>query len=186
MLVRRSLLSAIAVLLLTSPALSQSISLTVPNYDFSTPYVAPVSPYAAAGFGSGNWQVSSPPAWWAYGSDAWYDQAGVFVNVPSEWIDNLVPSGGTLTHQQAAFVYDTPGLELSQTLSSTFQVGQSYQLTVGIAGGGGGMQLGSSMEIGLYYLDGNGNQDLLSMGTATVTNDDSDLSSGTRVVMSTN
>ena len=149
--------------------------------------MAPVSPYAAAGSGAGNWQVSSPADCLVGLWQRRLVRSGRSLrNVPSEWIDNLVPSGGTLTHQQAAFVYDTPGLELSQTLSSTFQVGQSYQLTVGIAGGGGGMQLGSSMEIGLYYLDGNGNQDLLSMGTPPSRMTTVTCRRVPRVVMSTN
>jgi hypothetical protein len=61
-------------------------------------------------------------------------------------------------------MFATPGLQLSQTLSSTFQVGQSYQLTVGIAGGSGeygAMAVGTPMQIALYYLDGGGNQVLV-------------------------
>ena len=116
----RSLFPAIAVLLLTSPALSQSVSIPIPNYDFASPYVADAPPYAVAGFT--NWVQSAPPAWWTadgYTTGQWIDTAGVFVNVPYEWIDNLVPSGGTTVHQQAAFMFSTPGLQLSQTLSST-------------------------------------------------------------------
>ena len=134
MLARRSMFSALAVLLLTSPALSQSTSISVPNYDFASPYVPDEPPYAAAGFS--DWVQSPPPAWWTadgYTSQQWADSAGLFVNVPYEWIDNLVPSGGTSVHQQAAFMFATPGLEISQVLANTFQVGTSYQLTVGIA-----------------------------------------------------
>ena len=66
-------------------------------------------------------------------------------------------------------MFSNPGLEISQQLPNTFQVGQSYQLTVGIEGGGYGMVLGCPMEIGLYYLDGGGNQ--VMVGTTTVLND---------------
>ena len=165
-----SLFSAFAVLFLTSPALSQSISIPIPNYDFASPYVPDLSPFAEAGVS--NWVQSPPPAWWTadgYSTLQWDDNVGVFVNVPSEWIDNLVPSGGTAVHQQAAFMFSAPGLELSQTLSTAYQVGASYQLTVGIEGGGEGMPLGVPMQIELYYLDGSGNQ--VPVGTTTVLND---------------
>ena len=170
MLARKSLFSAFAVLLLASPGLSQSISIPIPNYDFASPYVPDFSPYTVAGVS--NWVQSPPPAWWTadgYTTQQWDDNVGVFINVPSEWIDNLVPSGGTAVHQQAAFMFSAPGLELSQTLSTSYQVGTSYQLTVGIEGGGQGMPLGVPMQIELYYLDGSGNQ--VPVGTTTVLND---------------
>jgi hypothetical protein len=39
-----------------------------------------------------------------------------------------------------------------------FEVGYSYQLTVGIIGGGGGMKEGVSLQLGLYYRDDASNQ----------------------------
>ncbi len=170
MLARRTMLSALAVFLLASPAFSQPVSIPVPNYDFSSPNVANFPPFARAGVSV--WVQSPMPAWWiaaGYTAQDWTDSAGVFVNVPAKWIDNLVPTGGTSTHQQAAFMFSTPGLQISQTLSNTFQVGTSYQLAVGIEGGGQGMPPGTPMEIGLYYLDAGGNQ--VTVGTTTVLND---------------
>ena len=170
MFVRRSLFPALAVLLLTSQALSQSISLTVPDYDFSSP-TAPETGFAtqpSSSAGLGNWQVSPPPAWWAATgatSDQWYNQAGVFYNNPSyETINNLPGS-------QAGYIFATPGLQLSQTLSSTFQAGQSYQLTVALGGGSGEfgpMAIGCPIDLGLYYLDASGNQNIV--GTTEVLN----------------
>jgi autotransporter-associated beta strand protein len=167
MLARGSLISTLAVVFLASPALSQPVSIFVPNYDFSSPYVANLPPYALAG--ASVWQQSPQPDWWTGGSQGWKNSAGVFINVPKNWIDNLVPSGGTTVHQQSAFMFSTPGLQLSQTLASTFQVGASYQLAVGIEGGGYGMPLGTPMEIGLYYPDALGNR--IIVGTSTVLND---------------
>jgi hypothetical protein len=167
MSVRRSLLFVLAVSLLTSPALSASIP--VPDYDFSNP-TAPTTGFAtqpSTSAGLGSWQVSPPPAYWTSSGgsiDQWYDQAGVFYNNPSnKYINNLPGS-------QGGYLFATPGLELSQTLSSTYQVGQSYQLTVGIGGGSGEygpMQNGTPIDIGLYYLDGSGNQQFL--GTSEIT-----------------
>ncbi len=165
MLTRTSLFSAFVVLLLTSPALSDAI--TIPNGSFEGPFVANLPPYASANISI--WQKSPPPASWTYGATQWYNGAGTFVNVAYDWIDNLTPTGGTSVHQQASFMFSSPGLEISQQLTDTFQVGTSYQLTVGIQGGGYGMVLGCPMQIGLYYLDGGGNQ--VMVGTTTVLND---------------
>ncbi|MGA2035919.1 MAG: hypothetical protein ABSG68_27030, partial [Thermoguttaceae bacterium] len=121
MLARTSLFSAFAVLLLASPALSDSISISIPNYSFESPYVANASPYASANIS--DWQKSPPPASWTYGAAQWYNGVGTFVNVSFDWIDNLDPSGGTSVHQQAAFMFSNPGLEISQQLTNTFQVG---------------------------------------------------------------
>ena len=159
MFVRRSLFSAFALLLLTSPAFSGSIP--IPNYSFESPTVADVSPYASANIDV--WQKSPPPAYWTqlgYTSDQWYNSAGEFYNVPSPYIDNA-------DGNQVGFMFSNPGLELSQQLSNTFQVGSPYQLTVGIEGGGYGMSPGYPMQIGLYYLNG-GNQ--VMVGTTTVLN----------------
>ena len=168
MLARRTMLSALAVLLLASPALSQPVSIPVPNYDFSSPYVPPSTPYAHArrlGLGA----VKDARRVACDGLTAWQDAVGTFVNVPGQWITNLVPSGGTSVHQQAAWMFSDAGLQLSQTLSYSFQVGESYQLTVGIEGGGQGMPPGTPMEIGLFYYDAGGHQ--VMVGTKTVLND---------------
>ena len=159
MLSRRSLFSAFVVLLLASPALSDTISITIPNGNFVSP---DASSYVALP-GATNWQTSPPPNWWAgtgATADEWYQQVGVFYNNPGyEWIDNA----GT----QAAFMLDTPGLALSQQLTNTFQVGKSYTLSAGIAGGSGGMLQGTQMEFGLYYVDGSGNQQIFATTTVT-------------------
>ena len=66
-------------------------------------------------------------------------------------------------------MFSAPGLQLTQTLSTTFQVGESYQLAVGIEGGGYGMPPGTPMMIGLYYADAVGHP--IMIGTTTVRND---------------
>ncbi len=162
MFVRSSLFSSVALLLLASPVLSDSIS--VPNGSFEAPVVAPVNPYASPDMSV--WQKSPPPAWWAgtgATSDQWYQSVGEFYNLPFAPynVDNVDGS-------QAAYMFSNPGQEISQELSNTFQVGQAYQLDVGIQGGAGGMAVGCPMQIGLYYLDG-GNQ--VMVGTTTILND---------------
>ncbi|MGA2035920.1 MAG: PEP-CTERM sorting domain-containing protein [Thermoguttaceae bacterium] len=161
MFVRRSLFPALAVLLFASPVLSEMIP--IPNGSFEDPTVGNAAPYASPDMS--DWQKSPPPSWWAgtgASTDQWYQSVGTFLNVPFEPIDNV-------DGNQAAFMFSNPGLEISQQLTNTFQVGTSYQLTVGIAGGSYGMAIGCPMEIGLYYLDGSGNQ--VMAGTTTVVND---------------
>jgi len=141
----------------------------VPNYSFESPTVADVSPYAAPEIDS--WQKSPVPAWWT-GSGAsaeqWAECSGEFVNVP------FAPVAG-VDGDQLAFMFAVPGYELYQTLSNTYQVGKSYQLTVGIQGGGYGMPAGTpggvTMAIELYYPDAGGNR--IPVGSTTVTNNNS-------------
>ena len=163
MLARGSLLSALVVLpLLASPVLSAPIA--IPNASFESPYVDMVSPYATSSIS--DWQKAPVPAWWTgagYSAQQWTDSAGVFVNVPFQPIDNV-------DGRQAAFMFSPPGYELYQDLAATFVAGQSYHLTVGIQGGGYGMQLGVPMEIRLYYRDGDGNRVTIGATEATNTN----------------
>jgi len=136
--------------------------INVPNGSFESPYVDMVSPYATSTIN--DWQKAPVPAWWlglGYNAQQWSDSAGVFVNVPFAPIDNVYG-------RQAAFVFATPGVELFQDLTATFEVGQSYHLTVGIEGGGYGMLVGVPMEIRLYYRDGSGNR--VTVGAAIATN----------------
>ena len=134
----------------------------VPNGSFESPYVDMVSPYATSTIS--DWQKAPVPAWWlglGYSEQQWIDSAGVFVNVPFTPIDNV-------DQRQAAFMFATPGVELFQDLTATFEVGWSYHLAVGIEGGGYGMLVGVPMEIRLYYRDAGGNR--VAVGATIATN----------------
>jgi len=160
---RPSLPALLVLSLLSSPALPQAI--TVPNYSFESPALADAPPYAAPEID--DWQKSPVPAWWtAAGNSAeqWTDSAGIFVNV------SFAPVAGC-DGGQLAFMFSVPGYELYQTLSDTYQVGYSYQLTVGIQGGGYGMLVGCPMAIELYYPDASGNR--VPVGSTTVLNNNS-------------
>jgi hypothetical protein len=167
MLARGSLLSALIVLsLLAAPARSQS--LTVPNGSFESPYYAMVSPYAGPNIDV--WQKAPAPGWWTaagYSAEQWTDSAGIFVNVTNT--PGITPIDNC-DGRQLAFMFSVPGYELYQSLGTTYQVGQSYQLTVGIQGGGYGMQVGCPMAIELYYTDANGNRIPVGATQATNTN----------------
>jgi hypothetical protein len=141
---RSSVLPALFVLsLLVSPALAESIN--IPNGSFESPYLEVVAPYATSDIS--DWQKAPAPE--GYPADQWANAAGIFVNVPWAPVDNI-------DGRQLGFMFSNPGYELYQDLDATFSVDRSYRLTVGIVGGGYGMQLGCPMEIRLYYRDGDG------------------------------
>ena len=96
------------------------------------------------------WQMPPTPWWYdESGGYLWTQLTGVFLNLaPSDpdYIDNCDAN-------QAAWLFAVPEVELFQELTAIFEVGQSYRLTVGIFGGGGGMKDDVPIEIRLYYLD---------------------------------
>ncbi len=86
----------------------------------------------------------------------------VFLNDPPPATDNITNLDGN----QAAYVFGDQGMGLYQTLGSTYQVGASYQMTVGIVGQGGGMPDGAILQLVFYYLDAGGNMVPIATTTA--------------------
>ena len=163
MLARRSLFSAIAALLLTSPALSDSIPIPIPNGSFETPYVANAPPYASAGLSS--WQKSPAPAWWiasGYTSAQWNNSVGTFVNVSYDWIHKSIgaPGGFHVFYSRPGNLPTTDQHLPGRHIVPTHRGYRRWRLWHGA---------GCPMAIGLYYLDGGGNQ--VMVGTTTVLND---------------
>ncbi len=139
----------------------------VPNGSFESPYVPMEVPYATSVIS--DWQKAPAPGWWlgyGYTAQQWAETAGVFVNVPMAPIANI-------HERQAAFLFATPEVELFQDLDVPFEVGQAYDLTVAMQGGGNPaytppMRAGVTMEIRLYYRDDNQNR--VTVGSTVVTN----------------
>jgi hypothetical protein len=132
----------------------------VPNGSFEGPTVPNELPWAGPDIDT--WQKSAMPGWWlSTGQTAsdWYNLSGVFLNV-----------GGTagVEGNQAAFLFAAPGTSLSQDLTDSFQIGQSYHLTMAAEGGGYGMLLDVPMEIRLYYRDALNQPTVI--GAATILN----------------
>jgi hypothetical protein len=153
-------------------------TLVVPNASFESPAVAPVSPYANPEIDS--WQKSPQPAWYdpAQNSNTpWEYLMGEFYNVqfPGQFIDNCDAS-------QAAFIFALPQAALFQdydslsgtnagpthTFGAEFNVGSSYDLTVAVLGGGGGMKPGVSLQLSFYNRDLGSN--LATVAATTITN----------------
>ena len=130
----------------------------IPNASFESPETT----FASANIDS--WQKSAKPWWYDESGDfLWSQLMGVFLNVPAtepEHIDNC-------DGKQAVWLFAVPEVELFQDLTATFEVGQSYHLTVGIFGGGGNMKDDVPIEIRLYYRDVENNK--VTVGATTFT-----------------
>lgn len=145
----------------------------VPNGSFESPATTYVIPRVNL------WQKSpKPDSYDESGGFLWDQLAGVFLNTPPASADHL----DNCEARQAVYLFAVPQVALFQDYDSTdwshtaplhafeatFEVGKSYDLTVGINGGGGGMPVGSSFEISLYYRDGVSN--LVTVAATTITN----------------
>jgi len=130
----------------TNPACAETIY--IPNASFESPQTSFVSPDIDS------WQKSPTPWWYdESGGYLWSQLTGVFLNVPltdPEHIDNCDAN-------QAAWLFAVPEVELFQDLTATFEVGQSYHLTVGIIGGGN-MKDDVPIDVRLYYRDAEKNK----------------------------
>jgi hypothetical protein len=162
----------------------------VPNNSFESPVVPQVSPYAAPDIDY--WQKSAQPAWYNptnNNNTPWEYLMGSFFNVPfpGQFIDNCDGS-------QAAFLFAVPDAALlqdydtiygtntspSHAFNAKFNVGSSYDLTVGLIGGGGGMQQGVTFELSLYYHDASSN--MVPVAATSVTNTSSTFPTNTHFV----
>lgn len=140
---------ALTLLSLTT-SLASAASLDVPNGSFESPKPPqgfPASPFIDV------WQKSPQPQGIPLPSGISWDQlSGVFPNTAignSDHIDNMDGS-------QAAYIFAIPGVSLSQSLSAQFEVGQAYQMSLGILGGGG-ITEGSTFAFSLFFRDSNNN-----------------------------
>ena len=124
-------------------------TIDVPNPSFESPTTNFADPAI------GSWQKTAQPGWFdptTFGY-SWDQLSGVFLNTAvgqPDHIDNVIGS-------QAAFLFAVPTAGLTQDLAAPFGIGQSFELTVGLIGGGGNMPAGSILEIGLYYRDDGNN-----------------------------
>jgi len=146
-------------------------TITVPNFSFESPTTGFAGPTIDS------WQENPKPTSYVESSGfTWDDLTGVFLNDPpgsSDYLDNL-------DGPQAAYLFNVPQVGFFQDYNSvdyhnnppahafnaTYTVGKAYILTVGLNGGGGGMQEGSPLLVALYYRDAGGN--MVTIASATV------------------
>ena len=155
-----SLTAAAASLFVAMLSRAAAADLAVPNSSFESPTPPPGFPVNTQ---IDVWQKSAQPLGIPLpGGITWDQLSGVFPNTPvgaPDHIDNL-------TGNQGAYFFSIPGVGLSQELGSTFAIGNSYQLTIGILGGGG-ITEGSMFQFGFYYL--NEANSPVALNTSTIT-----------------
>src|SRR5262249_18766719 len=163
--------------LITAPV-SRAGAIFVPNASFEFPPAPQVAPCARPGLD--DWAKSPQPVWYDPAQNQntpWSYLMGCFYNVPfpGSFIDNC-------DGQQASFLFALPQAGLLQdydTIGGTntvpshgfnakFNVGSAYDLTVGLIGGGGGMQPGVMLQLSLYYRDASSN--FITVAATIVTN----------------
>jgi hypothetical protein len=121
-------------------------ALAVANASFEAPVVDP------NGFGAGPFM----DGWLEVDLDAQYStNTGVFLNTPLGSPDHLTNADG----KQLAFLGSQKGNSLEQDLTAVYQVGCSYRLTAGVGVSArfppSAATPKDTLEIVLYYLDGN-------------------------------
>lgn len=148
-----------------SPILAATIS--VPNGSFESQVAPQTYPYVTTLIDS--WQKAPKPAWFdetAFGV-MWDQTAGLFQNTPAGMANHIDNMDGN----QGLYMFTIPQVGLFQdygtvdwndpapthAFNSTFQLGMSYQLTVGVIGGLGGMTDGAGLMLSLYYRDAGNN-----------------------------
>jgi hypothetical protein len=165
-------MAAMTCLILACQGQVRAGNLDVPNYSFEIPNIGTNSPYAAPVLAS--WEETPQPSWYDpayFGGSPWYYLVGTFYNLP-----DYTNSSGTNTSfiyncdgTQAAFLFAVPQVGILQQLNATYKTGDSYTMTAGVIGGGGGMPEGSTLDLMFYYLDAQGNTNFIADTTVTNT-----------------
>jgi len=168
-------LAAAVVSLGLSPVMAAPIP--VPNGSFESQVAPQTYPYVTTLIDS--WQKAPKPAWFdeATFGVLWDQTAGLFQNTPvgmANHIDNMDGNQGLymFTFPQVGLFQDYSTVDWNDpapthAFNSTFQLGMSYQLTVGVIGGLGGMTDGAGLQLSLYYRDAGNN--LVTVGATPIT-----------------
>lgn len=136
----------------------QAQPLFVPNHSFESPSTAGF-PFDTNPFIT-EWQKIAEPAYYPFlgsGVPPWYGTSGVFSNTSPL---SATPYGNVVGNQ-AGYILMAPQATLFQdysvspTFTSTYEVGKSYNLTIGLFARSSFAVIapGSTLELSLYYLD---------------------------------
>lgn len=162
-------------------------TIPIPNGSFESPVVVEiVDPRIDS------WEKTPQPVWWdtnVYG--AWDNLVGAFENVPAGDPRHIENCDGN----QAIWVFANPEVGLFQDYDSRdwsntvpshafdarFEIGASYQLTVGVlVGTAFPMAEGATLELSLYYRDAASNR--VTVAATTVTNTPAVFNNGTNLL----
>lgn len=145
-------------------------SLYLPNGSFESPPAPSESPYASPELAV--WQKSPQPSWYDPAQNEntpWDYLVGSFFNVPfpGQFIENC-------DGRQATFIFAVPEVGVSQeaapgsAFDAVFNPGRSYRFAAHVIGGGGGMKVGATLELRLFYRDATSNK--VTIASTSITN----------------
>jgi hypothetical protein len=144
----RLVVTIVGVLALTAFRALSTETILVPNGSFESPTTTYASPIMDS------WQKTAKPDWYdESGGFLWTQLTGQFSNQPPSYIDNC-------DGKQAAWMFVIPEVAIFQdydyptnhAFNATYEIGQSYHLTVGVIGGAQVLQAeGATCELALYY-----------------------------------
>jgi hypothetical protein len=173
-----------AILLATSQRLPGQ-AIFVPNGSFESPATSFVS------INIDNWQKTpKPDDYVETGGFLWTQLTGIFQNTPTNSSDHIDNCDG----KQALWLFAVPEVGLFQDYDSvdwndsapthafntTYKVGKSYHLTVGVIGTSGGMLQGASLQLSLYYRDAESN--MVAVAATGITNSSDIFSNNTHLI----
>ncbi|HOX55350.1 MAG TPA: PEP-CTERM sorting domain-containing protein [Candidatus Paceibacterota bacterium] len=140
-----------ALAIMALPLCAQPIA--VPNYSFEFQAAPGTYPYVNTFVDS--WQKNPEPAWYApafgqYGIP-WLGTAGVFFDV-NPYVNHVGTQAGYLLAVPEVALFQDYSTSPTHDFNATFEVGNAYNLTVGVFGKPG-LALGSILTLSLYYRD---------------------------------
>jgi hypothetical protein len=163
-----------------------ALPISVPNASFESPVTDFVNTHVDF------WQKTAKPPWYDESGPFLWDQlTGVFKNTAATSADHIDNCDGA----QAMWMFAVPQVGVFQDYESMdwthtnaplhafdarYEPGKSYQLTVGIIGGGGNMLPGATVDLRFYYRDALSN--LVTIASTTVTNSPATFSNTTHLV----
>jgi len=142
--------------------------ISVPNFSFESQTAPNSYPYVNINVDS--WQKAPEPAYYgpAIGTPfgiPWVGTAGVFLDVNPYANHNGLQCGYLLGFPEVT-LYQDYNSSPTHDFNATFDVGKSYNLTIGLFGKNT-LAPGSTLQISLYYLDGASNHVNVASTTAT-------------------
>jgi hypothetical protein len=139
-------------------AVAQAASLGVLNPSFESPSVPNGFPAITI---IDSWQKTPENPDSGFPPGQWDQLSGLFENAAVGQPRHIENADGN----QVAFLFAVQGVGISQQLGDTFAAGVSYELSLGIRGGGA-LTPGTTFQVGLFYMDGS---TPVTLGSTTVT-----------------
>ena len=159
-MIRRTFLGLLGLGMAMVPTMAQTKYLSLSNPSFESPAWTGPLPVDIRLDG---WTKTPAPSWFVPQGplQSWEQLSGIFPN-PPEGQPGRIPNGDG---SQAAYLLTLPLAGFSQVLPATFEAGVSYELTVGVRGGGNIVD-GTPLMVSLFYLDATFQP--VAVGSATV------------------